>query len=179
MKQHASNPEILKDTPFRTKRGLKKFSFSKSRRERPCCCTEKKKNAFPGLEHSARYSVTYSAPAFTAKFKGRTWLCRGRLQWPGKTSAAGEVAARQQHAKRPATRSGERQLRTRVAQENCARARTSCAMTYTPAEILKFERRRWVEGVCVLAAAILSSVQLQGLQQFGLWIVSGSWKKGN
>lgn len=31
-----------------------------------------KKKAFPGLERSARYSVTYSAPAFTAKFKGWT-----------------------------------------------------------------------------------------------------------
>ena len=140
---------------------------------------KKKKNAFPGLERSARYSVTYSAPTFTVKLKGRTWLCRGRLQWPGKASAAGEVAAPQQHAKLPATRSSARQLRTRVAHENCARALTSCAMTYTPAEILKFERRRRVEGVCVLAAAVLSSGLLQDLQQFGPWIVSGSWEKGN
>ncbi|OWK01818.1 NDC80, partial [Cervus elaphus hippelaphus] len=52
-------------------------------------------------------------------------------------------------------------------------------MTYTPAEILKFERRRRVERVCVLAAAVLSSGQLQGLQQFGPWIVSESWEKEN
>ena len=75
-------------------------------------------NANANSVRNLNLSVTYSAQAFTAIFKGRTWLCRGRSQWPRKASAAGEVAARQQYAKRPATRSGARELRTRVAQVN-------------------------------------------------------------
>ena len=61
-----------------------------------------------------------------------------------------EAAALHQHA----------EFRRRTARESCARARMSCAMTSAPPEILKFERRRRVEeGVCVLAADVLSSGQ--------------------